>query len=62
MVTASPRSFPSAVHLEQERVEASEQNGIFYYKGQAVMYPRRIVQHHSLVPLCKLFIAMGKSI
>lgn len=38
MVTASPRSFPSAVHLEQERVEASEQNGIFYYKGQAIMY------------------------
>ena len=29
MVTASSRSFPSAVHLEQEKAEASDQNGIF---------------------------------
>ena len=38
MVTASSRSFPSAVHLEQEKVEASDQNSVFYYKGQAVLY------------------------
>lgn len=24
------------MYLEQEEVEASDQNGIFYYKGQAV--------------------------
>lgn len=38
MATANSRLFPSAVHLEQEKVEASGQNGIFYYKGQAVVY------------------------
>lgn len=36
ITTTSSKSFSPAVHLEQEEVEASDQNGIFYYKGQAV--------------------------
>lgn len=39
MRTASFKLFSSVAHLDQEEVEAYDQNGIFYYKGQAAECP-----------------------
>lgn len=39
MMTGSSKLFSLTVHLEQEEVEASDSNGISYYKGQAVECP-----------------------